>query len=151
MVNKIQKLSTATQRVIQLAACIGNQFTLGILSIASEQSLTETARELWEALQVGLILPLDHTYRVPQVLDQQELEKLGKTAGKIGYKFLHDRVQQAAYVMIPDAQKQPVHLKLSYSASKTHIVWYNMTIFRKSQCLLKTSSVPRQRKLCNKH
>jgi len=112
MVNKIQKLSSATQRVIQLAACIGNQFTLDILSIASEQSLTKTARELWEALQVALILPLDHTYRVPQVLDQQGLEKLGKTAGKVGYKFLHDRVQQAAYVMIPDAQKQPVHLKL---------------------------------------
>ena len=40
---------------------------------------------------------------------------------------------------------------LSCSASKTHIVWYNMIIFRKSQCLLKTSSVLRQRKLCNKH
>ena len=40
---------------------------------------------------------------------------------------------------------------ISCSASKTHIVWYNMIIFRKSQCLLKTSSVLRQRKLCNKH
>ena len=40
---------------------------------------------------------------------------------------------------------------VSCSASKTHIVWYNMIIFRKSKCLLKTSSVLRQRKLCNKH
>ena len=40
---------------------------------------------------------------------------------------------------------------LSCPASKTHIVWYNMITFRKSQCLLKTFSVLRQRKLCNKH
>lgn len=112
MVEKIQKLSVATQKILQLAACIDNEFTLEFLSIASEKSLTETVRELWEALQVGLILPVDNNYRVAQVLDGQELEKLDKTAGKVRYKFLHDRVQQAAYVMIPDAQKQPVHLKL---------------------------------------
>ena len=112
MVKKIQKLSSATQRVLQLAACIDHQFTLDILSIASEESLTETAQDLWEALQVGLILPVDNTYRLPQVLEPQELAKLGKIAGKVRYKFLHDRVQQAAYLMIPDAQKKPVHLKL---------------------------------------
>ena len=41
--------------------------------------------------------------------------------------------------------------ELSCPASKTHIVWYNIITFRKSQCLLKTFSVLRQRKLCNKH
>ncbi|WP_341734383.1 ATP-binding sensor histidine kinase [Microcoleus sp. EPA2] len=112
MIKKIQRLSLSSQRILQLAACIDNEFTLEFLSIASEQSLTETVRELWEALQVGLILPVDNNYRVAQVLDEQELEKLDKTAAKVRYKFLHDRVQQAAYVMIPDAQKQPVHLKL---------------------------------------
>jgi len=40
---------------------------------------------------------------------------------------------------------------ISCSASKTHIVWYNMIILRENQCLLKTSSVLKQRKLCNKH
>ena len=40
---------------------------------------------------------------------------------------------------------------VSCPASKTHIVWYNIITFRKSQCLLKTFSVLRQRKLCNKH
>ncbi|PSB39937.1 hypothetical protein C7B69_00715 [filamentous cyanobacterium Phorm 46] len=109
MVKKIQQLSGATQRILQLAACIDNQFSLDILSLASEQSLTKTAQSLWEALEVGLIFPVDCAYRVPQVFEEQELEKLGKIAGKVRYKFLHDRVQQAAYVMIPDSEKQSMH------------------------------------------
>ncbi|MEG3843843.1 AAA family ATPase, partial [Microcoleus sp. herbarium14] len=112
MVKKIQQLSGATQKILQWAACIDNEFSLDILSVASAQSLTKTAQDLWEALEVGLISPVDSAYRVPQVFEQHELEKLGKVAGKVRYKFLHDRVQQAAYVMIPDSQKQSVHWKL---------------------------------------
>ncbi|MEG4800765.1 AAA family ATPase [Microcoleus sp. ARI1-B5] len=112
MVKRIQSLSTSTQRVLQLAACIDNQFSLDLLSVASGQSWTQTAQDLWEALQVGLILPVGNTYRIPQVFEPEELEKLGKTARQVCYKFMHDRVQQAAYAMIPDAEKAPVHLAI---------------------------------------
>ncbi|MCC3408386.1 MAG: AAA family ATPase [Microcoleus sp. PH2017_10_PVI_O_A] len=112
MVHKIQYLSEKSQTVLQLAACINNEFNLDILSVVSEQSLTQTAQYLWEALEVGLILPVDGAYLVPQVFEQQELEKLGKRVCQVRYQFLHDRVQQAAYVMIPDSQKQSVHWKL---------------------------------------
>ncbi|MEG4320034.1 MULTISPECIES: AAA family ATPase [unclassified Microcoleus] len=112
MVNKIQILSTATQRILQLAACIDNQFSLDILSVASGKSWSQTAQDLWEALQVGLILPVGNTYRIPQVFEPEELEKLGKTAPDVCYKFMHDRVQQAAYAMIPDADKESVHLAI---------------------------------------
>ena len=57
-------------------------------------------------------MPVDCAYRLPQLFEQQELEKLGKIASKVCYKFLHDRVQQAAYLMIPDSQKQSVHWKV---------------------------------------
>ena len=112
MVNKIQTLSTATQRVLQLAACIDNQFSLDMLSVTSGQSWSETARDLWEALQVGLILPVDNSYQILQVFEPEELEKLGKTPPEVCYKFMHDRVQQAAYSMIPDEQKERVHLAI---------------------------------------
>ncbi|MCY7385622.1 MAG: serine/threonine-protein kinase PknK, partial [Microcoleus sp. CAN_BIN18] len=112
MVKKIQILSTATQRILQIAACIDNLFSLDMLSVASGQSWTQTAQDLWEALQVGLILPVGDAYRIPQLFEPEELEKLGKMPGQVCYKFMHDRVQQAAYVMIPDEQKQAVHLTI---------------------------------------
>ena len=112
MANKIQTLSNATQKVLQLAACIDNQFSLDVLSVASGQSWSKIARDLWEALQVGLILPVGNSYQILQVFEPEELEKLGKTPGEVCYKFMHDRIQQAAYAMIPDEQKERVHLAI---------------------------------------
>ena len=114
MLKKIQFLSLPTQKILQLAACIDNEFSLDILSIASAQSLTKTAQNLWEALELGLIIPVNSAYRVPQVFENQELEELDNLANKVRYKFLHDRVQQAAYLMIPDSQKQSMHGKLGH-------------------------------------
>lgn len=57
MVRNLCKLSKATQKVLKLAACIGNQFNLEVLSIVNEESDLVTAANLWEALQSGLILP----------------------------------------------------------------------------------------------
>ncbi|MGM3309390.1 ATP-binding sensor histidine kinase [Anabaena sp. WFMT] len=105
MLGKIQKLQYFTQNTLKLAACIGNRFNLDILSVINEKSQKDTAEELWEALEVSLILPLDHIYKLPQFLEQVN-------DFIIDYKFLHDRVQQAAYALIPDGKKKEVHLKI---------------------------------------
>ena len=54
MVLQLQKLPTETQRMLKLAACIGNQFDLATLEIVSEQSLVDVSAALWRALQEGL-------------------------------------------------------------------------------------------------
>jgi predicted ATPase/signal transduction histidine kinase/tRNA A-37 threonylcarbamoyl transferase component Bud32 len=112
MVNKIQRLSELTQQVLQLAACVGNRFNLEILAVVNEKSASATAVDLWEALLAGLILPLSDTYKIPQLLNQSELATYCDTAVQVDYKFLHDRVQQAAYSLIPTGQQQEVHLKI---------------------------------------
>ena len=90
MTRKIQRLSANTQRALTLASCIGNSFDQQTLAIVSEQSPETTADVLKEAIDDRLILPItDH----PQ-----------------SYAFLHDRVQQAAYALIPEEWKQLVHL-----------------------------------------
>ncbi|WP_293128104.1 ATP-binding sensor histidine kinase [Microcoleus sp. bin38.metabat.b11b12b14.051] len=113
--SRIEKLPETTQKMLQLAACIGDKFTLDVLSIVSEQSQAQAASELWAGLQTGLVLPLSNAYKIP-LLGGWGLENLRSilpaSQSKIAYKFLHDRVQQAAYSLIPDEEKQATHLKI---------------------------------------
>ena len=109
MVQQLQKLSAETQAVLKLAACMGNQFDLNTLAIVSEQSQTTTATALWKALQEGLILPTSQTYKFFQTEPQQADSE---SAVNLTYRFLHDRVQQAAYSLVHDRQKQLTHLKI---------------------------------------
>ncbi len=114
MAFQLRKLPQSTQNVLQLAACIGNQFDLATLAIVSESSSTETATCLWKALQSGLILPISDVYKFYQEYESREWEQKYESSSKqvAQYKFLHDRVQQAAYSLILDEQKQATHLKI---------------------------------------
>ncbi|MBD2777176.1 AAA family ATPase [Iningainema tapete] len=107
MALQLQKLPVATQNVLKLAACIGNQFDLATLAIVSEQMEMKTAAVLWKALQEGMVIPQSHVYKFYQ---QQITEQ--QTTPIASYKFLHDRVQQAAYSLIPETQKKATHLKI---------------------------------------
>jgi diguanylate cyclase (GGDEF)-like protein len=108
----IRKLPPDTQKALQLAACIGNQFNLDILATVNETSEILTAAQLWSALQAGLILPLSSNYKIPIVFEQTESDFFKVSDAKIEYKFLHDRVQQAAYSLIPESLRKNTHLKI---------------------------------------
>ncbi|AFY82068.1 hybrid sensor histidine kinase/response regulator [Oscillatoria acuminata] len=108
----IRKLSEATQQILKLAACIGNTFNLEVLAIVREESTSVTAVQLWSALQQGLILPLSNEYKIPLVFNQEEAQGIVLTDVKVDYKFLHDKVQQAAYSLIPEEEKKQTHLKI---------------------------------------
>ena len=109
MALQLQKLPVETQAVLKLATCIGNQFDLGTLAIVSEQSQIDTATALWQALQEGLILPQTQVYKL--YVEQITPVVNGNSQTAI-YKFLHDRVQQAAYSLIPEDKKQITHLQV---------------------------------------
>ncbi len=108
----IRKLPDAAQSALKLAACIGNQFNLEVLAIVSEKSQKETALNLWDTLQAGLILPLSSDYKIPLVFEGAETGPAGLQDVKVDYKFLHDRVQQAAYSLIPEDRKQETHFTI---------------------------------------
>ncbi|MEG4571428.1 AAA family ATPase [Microcoleus sp. N3A4] len=108
MAMQLQKLPDATQAILKLAACVGAQFDLETLAIVSEQSLTDAATALWRALQEGLILPTSQIYKFFQGTQQSDSEETVNPS----YRFLHDRVQQAAYSLIPDREKASIHLKI---------------------------------------
>ncbi|MBD1885936.1 ATP-binding sensor histidine kinase [Microcoleus vaginatus] len=110
--SRIQKLPETTQQVLKLAACVGDKFTLDVLSTVNAKSPSVTATELWDALQAGLILPLNESYLIPLFLDGEAGATLTFNSSRISYKFLHDRVQQAAYSLIPDDEKKATHLSI---------------------------------------
>ncbi|MEH1863537.1 MAG: AAA family ATPase [Nostoc sp.] len=110
MVFQLRRLPEETQQQLKLAACIGNQFDLKTLAIVSKQSEVETADCLWKALQEGLILPQSEVYKFFVGSENQAATQ--EHSEMVVYKFLHDRVQQAAYSLIPEAQKQSTHLQI---------------------------------------
>jgi histidine kinase len=89
MAGKIRKLDPETQKAMKLAACIGNSFDLNTLAVIHQKEPLQTQEDLYESLSEGLIVPAGDTLR-----------------------FSHDRIQQAVYSLIPDAEKNAVHLSI---------------------------------------
>ena len=106
MVAKIRRLEAATGRTLSLAACVGNSFDLATLAVAREEDPRKLAAELWPALKDGLILPLDTAYRCLTPGDAVEVPP------SVRFRFLHDRVQQAAYSLIPEQDRAAAHLRI---------------------------------------
>ncbi|OKH45974.1 hypothetical protein NIES2101_25745 [Calothrix sp. HK-06] len=108
MARQLQKLPAETQHILKFAACIGAQFDLMTLATVLEKSLATTAAQLWKGLLEGFVIPKSETYKFFQSSEVSFVDVKGDLC--TSYRFLHDRVQQAAYLLIPKHQRQIVHL-----------------------------------------
>jgi len=94
---RIGQLSEPTRRTLQLAACVGDQFSAEMLASVVDGHPETIGEALWEAVSAGLILPLTAS------------ESL---APGTPYRFAHDRVQEAAHALLSPAERELAHLKI---------------------------------------
>ena len=108
----IQNFSYVTQTILKVASCIGASFSLSILSDCLGKTPKETAHALQESLKEGVLLPKSTNYHSIETLAEDEQIQ---SAEGITYRFLHDRVQQAAYSLFTDSEKIESHVKIGKS------------------------------------
>ena len=106
LISSQERLDPSSQTVLQLASCIGATFDLQTLSVIYEHSVSDTALALLEPLNLNMIVSLDNAY--------QYIDLLGEAQQDVNpcFRFQHDRIQQAAYLMIPVEKKENLHLSI---------------------------------------
>ncbi len=118
--HRIEKLSSEPKKLLHLASCIGNHFTLGELAFASKINPHQLIEEFASSIKAQLIIPMN-----PYAEWYRELPE--KTLLTYEYQFQHDKIQHACYHLIDAEKTRFTHLKvarnwlLSYGPELHHI------------------------------
>ncbi|HKR39920.1 MAG TPA: AAA family ATPase [Paraburkholderia sp.] len=107
MIARLNRLPAETQRALQQLACLGNTAGIGLLSKVLELPKQQVRAMMRQAIRRELVQEIKGTYR-----------------------FAHDRVQEAAYSMIPESSRVEAHLRIGRTlAAQTPSGKLDETIF----------------------
>jgi len=127
---QIKRLPVYNQKILKFAACIGHKFDLRTLSIINGTHPNDTITDLWDSVLEGLVLPIEKEINSSNQDDEKTALIVDSDTRSVGtstyrdiqislghcqashFKFIHNRVQQAAYSLIPESEKKQIHLEL---------------------------------------
>ncbi|MGF6539436.1 trifunctional serine/threonine-protein kinase/ATP-binding protein/sensor histidine kinase [Paraburkholderia youngii] len=89
MAGKLTRLPPATQRALQQLACLGNTADLATLSAVLGMPEAGIHAVVWDAVRQELVVRLEGAYA-----------------------FVHDRIHEAAYSLIPESSRAEAHLRI---------------------------------------
>jgi PAS domain S-box-containing protein len=98
MVGKLNRLPIQTQKAVQELACLGNSAEINTVSIVHGTSEDQVHSDLWEAIRLEFI-----------------------TRQEGAYKFIHDRIHEAAYSLISEHSRAESHLRIG------RLLWEHFT------------------------
>jgi diguanylate cyclase (GGDEF)-like protein len=124
LIARLDKLPEKTREMLKLAACIGHTFDLVTLSTVGEEGLNETARHMLEAIKSSFVVPVNTNYQLLEVIAAGNID-ISQLSQGIKYRFIHDKIQQAAYELIPEDKKQQFHLKIGRLLLKGKVIEEN--------------------------
>jgi predicted ATPase/signal transduction histidine kinase len=105
MSQNLLQLEGGAKELIKVGACLGNSFSLHHAALVLDKSLVEVAYDLTPLVSNGFLLVSD------EQVNFKELAEVG--VGEIELKFLHDRIQQAAYGLIKEGSHELYHHKIA--------------------------------------
>ncbi|MEY2607508.1 MAG: hypothetical protein QOH31_5362, partial [Verrucomicrobiota bacterium] len=106
MVGKLNRLPVETQKALQELACLGNSAEISTISIVHGTSEEQVHSDLWEAVRLEFIAHQDGAY-----------------------KFVHDRIQEAAYSQIPEHSRAEAHLRIG------RLLWAHFTPEKREEAI----------------
>src|SRR4029453_463851 len=89
MWHRLTGLPRNTRRAVQSLACLGHSADVATLALVLGTTVDDAHGELWEAVRSELVARSEGSYR-----------------------FLHDRVQEAAYALVPERDRSREHLRI---------------------------------------
>jgi predicted ATPase/class 3 adenylate cyclase len=99
---RLRALHAETRAILATAACVGNTFEVGKVAVAAGRPLSEVLQIVRVGVEQGLIVAIEDG---PGALGAD-------SSPAIGFRFVHDRIQQAAFDCIPSDAKKGFRLQI---------------------------------------
>ena len=108
MAENIRQLEPDTQELLKFAATLGSSFDFDSLALVSGMQRQVLAKHLRLVQQDGLIVRIGENRNAGQRYEAAVPARMHDSGNPI-YEFQHPRIQQAAYLLIPEAERASMH------------------------------------------